>query len=239
MITIDFRRIEVADGFRILDMGCGSGRHVGAFYERFRATVIGADRNPADLKAAVERLSLHESFATHKGGAWGLSAADITRLPFPDHSFDLVLGSEVLEHIPDDDNAIAELLRILKPGSQLVVSVPRWWPEQLCWWLSKEYRNAPGGHVRIYRKGPLVRKITAAGARFRNAHHAHSLHAPYWWLKCLVGVDNEAPLAIRLYKRLLTWDIMAHPPLTRFLETLANPLLGKSLVLYFRKSELF
>lgn len=235
MITIDFRRIEVHEGFRILDMGCGSGRHVGAFYERYRATVIGADLNPGDLGAAVERLGLHDSFGTHKGGSWGLLAGDITQLPFEDHSFDLVLCSEVLEHIPDDAGAIAELLRILKPGCQLVVSVPRWWPETLCWMLSKAYRNTPGGHLRVYRKGRLLKKIRAAGTRHLSAHHAHSLHAPYWWLKCLVGVDNEAPLVIRLYKRLLTWDILQHPPLTRFIERLFNPLLGKSLVLYFRK----
>ena len=66
MITIDFRRIEVEDGFRILDMGCGAGRHVGAIYERYRATVIGADRNHPDLMAAVKRLALHDGFATHK-----------------------------------------------------------------------------------------------------------------------------------------------------------------------------
>jgi SAM-dependent methyltransferase len=236
MITIDFRRIDVKDGFRMLDMGCGSGRHVGAFYERYRATVIGADLNPADLGAAVERLALHDSFHTHKNGHWGLLAADITALPFENKSFDLVLCSEVLEHIPADTAAINELLRILKPGCQLVVSVPRWWPEKICWYLSKAYRQQRGGHVRIYRKAPLKQKICAAGTRYCGAHHAHGLHAPYWWLKCLVGIDNEAPLAVRLYKRLLTWDILTHPPLTHFVERLANPLMGKSLVLYFRKT---
>jgi SAM-dependent methyltransferase len=237
MITIDFRRLEVQDGYRILDMGCGSGRHVGALYERYRATVIGADLNPSDLGSAVERLALHDSFSAHKGGSWGLLAADITVMPFGNQSFDLVLCSEVLEHIPNDTAAIKELLRILKPGGQLVVSVPRWWPEKLCWLLSKAYRQQAGGHLRIYRKAPLKKKICAAGTRFCGAHHAHSLHAPYWWLKCLVGIDNEAPLAIRLYKRLLTWDILSHPPLTRFIERLANPLVGKSLVLYFRKTD--
>jgi SAM-dependent methyltransferase len=235
MITIDFRRIEVEEGFRILDMGCGSGRHVGAFYERYRATIIGADLRPDDLGAAVERMALHDGLSAHKGGRWELLAAEITALPFSDHSFDLVLCSEVLEHIANDQAAIAELLRILKPGCQLVVSVPRWWPEKLCWRLSKTYGNTGGGHVRIYRKGPLVNKILSAGTRYSGAHHAHSLHAPYWWLKCLLGIDKEAPLPIRLYKSLLTWDILHHPPLIRFVEKLANPLLGKSLVLYFRK----
>ena len=166
MITIDFRRIDVQDGSRILDMGCGSGRHVGAFYERYRATVIGADLNPDDLTAAAERLDLHKSFGTHKGGRWGLMAADITRLPFADQSFDLVVCSEVLEHIPADTAAVAELLRVLKPGCQLVVSVPRWWPEKLCWTLSRAYRQTAGGHVRIYRKTRLVKKIAAADADF-------------------------------------------------------------------------
>ncbi len=57
-------------------------------------------------------------------GRWGISVADIYRLPFWDSSFDLVICSEVLEHIPDDRKAMRELFRVLKPGGWSIIQVP-------------------------------------------------------------------------------------------------------------------
>ena len=92
---------------------------------------------------------------------------DATRLPFADGTFDRVIASEVLEHIPDDGAAFAELARVLRPGGTLAVTVPAWLPERICWALSEEY-HAPfveGGHVRIYTE----RELRAAAARRRAA----------------------------------------------------------------------
>ncbi|MEZ4579479.1 MAG: hypothetical protein R2875_16150 [Desulfobacterales bacterium] len=50
-----------------------------------------------------------------------------------------------MEHIPEETTAARELVRVLKPGGSLVVSVPRWLPEKICWKLSKSYYNANGG----------------------------------------------------------------------------------------------
>ncbi|MCG6534907.1 MAG: hypothetical protein L7F78_09495 [Syntrophales bacterium LBB04] len=58
---------------------------------------------------------------------------------------------------------------------------------------------------------------------------------PYWWLECLVGHKNETNGFVNLYKRFLEWDIIKHPPLTRGLERMLNPLIAKSMVLYLRK----
>ncbi|MDA3895066.1 MAG: hypothetical protein PF482_02830 [Desulfobacteraceae bacterium] len=69
----------------------------------------------------------------------------------------------------------------------------------------------------------------------QGSHYAHSLHTPYWWLKCLVGPGRDDSLPVNLYHRLLTWDIMEKPRLIRNIDTLLIPLLGKSLVLYFKK----
>ena len=71
--------------------------------------------------------------------------------------------------------------------------------------------------------------------RLTASHHAHSLHAPYWWLKCLVGPTRDDSLPVNLYHRFLTWDIMQKPKPTRLLDRIFNPLFGKSLVLYFEK----
>jgi len=180
-------------------------------------------------------LRNHDSLGEHGGGKWIISVADITSLPFQDNYFDLVICSEVLEHIPDDQSAMKEIVRILKPGKTLVVSVPRYFPERICWALSDEYYNANQGHVRIYKKNKLVRSLENKGLRNWSAHFAHSLHAPYWWLKCLVGPTRGDSSIVNLYHRFLTWDIMKKPAVTRFLEKLLNPVAGKSLVLYFTK----
>ena len=164
---------------------------------------------------------------------------DGARLPFGDAAFDRVIASEVLEHVPDDQAACAELARVLKPGGRLAVTVPAWWPEKVCWMLSDDYHApaAEGGHVRIYRKRRLAWRLAAAGLAPGRSHRAHALHSPYWWLRCAVGpnraVGESRP--VRAYHRLLEWDIVKRPRLTRTVERALNPVLGKSLVLYAAK----
>ena len=114
------------------------------------------------------------------------------------------------------------------------VTVPRRWPEQVCWALSAAYHEVEGGHVRIYRASELRASLEEAGLEFLGSHHAHALHAPYWWLKCAVGVEKDTATT-RAYHRLLVWDMMSRPALTRVSERLLNPVLGKSVVLYLRK----
>jgi SAM-dependent methyltransferase len=235
MITADLRRLNLKPGQHVLDIGCGSGRHTCEAYRLEGIIAVGADLNPEDLQQARQRLEFHDRLGEHGGGDWYLSAADVSRLPFSDAFFQAVICSEVMEHIPDHDRALDELVRVLKPGGHLVVSVPRYFPERICWAFSNEYHQANQGHVRIYRKGQLIRMIRRTGLTLYRIHYAHSLHTPYWWLKCLVGPTREDSRPVNLYHRFLTWDILQHPPLTRHLDRLLNPILGKSLVLYFHK----
>ena len=77
----------------------------------------------------------------------------------------------------------------------------------------------------------------SAGLELVGSHHAHALHSPYWWLKCAVGVDRDDALLPREYHRLLVWDLMHRPWITRAAERLLDPFIGKSLVVYLRKPE--
>jgi SAM-dependent methyltransferase len=156
-------------------------------------------------------------------------------LPFADGSFDRVIASEVLEHIPDDEGAMAELSRVLRPGGTMAVTVPRYGPEMVNWALSHEYHDVPGGHVRIYRRSALLERLKGAGLRPLGSHHAHALHSPYWWVRCLVGPKRDDHPVVKAYHRLLVWDIMSAPRITRTAEHLLNPLFGKSLVVYLEK----
>ena len=79
--------------------------------------------------------------------------------------------------------------------------------------------------------------VQSTGLAHRHTHHAHSLHAPFWWLKCLLGVERDGLWPVQLYHRFLTWDLMKQPKLTRTLERLLNAVMGKSVVLYFRKAQ--
>ena len=89
--------------------------------------------------------------------------------------------------------------------------------------------------VRIYRADELRHKIAGRGMRFIHSAHAHALHSPYWWLKCLAGVDNDKHWAVTSYHRMLVWDMMKRPWLTRTAESALDPLIGKSVALYFTK----
>ncbi len=235
MITVDLRRLDLAPGCRVLDIGCGSGRHVAAAARRKGVFVAGADPNPQDLALCRRRMGIEREMKTVHG-RWALAAADIRALPFAEATFDLVVCAEVLEHIQDHERAAAEIARVLKPGKTLAVSVPRYYPERICWALSESYRRSSGGHVRIYRQKGLRRLLEGCGLRTVRGHYAHALHSPYWWLKCLAGPEREDFRPAALYHRLLVWDMMKSPWFTRALERLLNPVLGKSLVLYFRKA---
>jgi SAM-dependent methyltransferase len=236
MITIDFKKLGVKPGYRILDIGCGSGRHTCAAYQLKDVFAIGADLNPAELMQAKERLQLHQNWGKNGGGTWGLTTADVSVLPFEDDFFDLVICAEVLEHIANDRKAVCEIIRVLKPRHNLAVSVPRFWPERICWALSKTYRNSDNGHIRIYQKQGLIALLENFGTKCWAIHYAHSLHTPYWWLKCLLGPDRTDATAVHLYHRFLTWDIMKKPALVTWIDSLLNPILGKSLVVYLRKN---
>lgn len=235
MVTADLDSLGLRPGNRILDVGCGSGRHLAALYRYPAVTVVGVDFSCEDLTEAQKRLELHDRLGEHGGGRWRLLTGDIRNLPFPDGAFDFVICSEVLEHVPDHHTAAGDVLRVLKPGGQLVVSVPRNMPERICWRLSRAYRTAEGGHVRIYRREELVDLFERLAARLTRTHYAHGLHTPFWWLKCLVGPDRTDVAAVNLFHRFLTWDLMKKPPFTRRLERLLNPLIGKSTVFYFTK----
>ncbi|MDQ2648174.1 MAG: SAM-dependent methyltransferase, partial [Actinomycetota bacterium] len=143
----------------------------------------------------------------------------------------------VMEHIPDDEAAARELMRVLRPGGTIAVTVPSWFPEKVCWALSDEY-HAPfveGGHVRIYTEARLRSVLRGGGLAPRGAHHAHALHSPYWWLKCAVGPTNDDHPLVRAWHKLLVWDIVEQPLVTRLAEKVLSPVLGKSLIVYATK----
>lgn len=236
MQTIHLDLLELTDGMRLLDLGCGAGRHVHQAYYHSVCHVVGVDLGFEDVVRTRQGFEHAPDLDPNTKRAFSLSVADALTLPFADATFDRIICSEVLEHIPNYRQALKEIDRVLKPGGKLGVSVPRAFPEWVCWKLEERYHSNPGGHVRIFRTSGLKRDVRDAGFRFRRRHWAHGLHSPYWWLQCALWDKRETSHMVRGYRKFLEWDILQRPLLTRVLEKIADPLMGKSVVLYFDKA---
>ena len=235
MLTVDFERLGLQRGERLLDLGSGGGRH--AFQAmRLGARVTALDYSAADLKDVTATAGAMLAGNEVTWDQWaGVVNADALDLPFPDGAFDRVIVSEVLEHIWDDERALKEIARIVRPGGRVAATVPTRWPERVSWALNWRYHDTPGGHVRIYRQHELEQKIEKAGFFYRGSHHAHAFHSPYWWLKCAYGLENTDAKPVKKYHDFLCMLIEKQPSWAEPAERALNPVLGKSVVLYGEK----
>ena len=236
MLTANYDRLGLRPGDRVLDLGCGFGRH--AFEAARRgADVVALDAGRDEVEGVVATfVAMAQAGELPADGVHvAVVQGDALHLPFPEATFDRVICSEVLEHIPDDLAAMTELTRVLRPGGTMAVTVPRFFPELVNWALSDEYHLVPGGHVRIYRRSVIVSRLASAGLTPVGRGYAHALHSPYWWLRAAVGVDRDDHPLVRAYHRVLVWDITSHTVFTRVPEAVLNPLMGKSVIVYFRK----
>ena len=233
MLTFDFNRVNINPEGTMLDLGCGEGRHIFGVMEKFPdLKCIGLDPHIESLDKAFEGLKFLESISNTKTNFLSGSAYS---LPFSDDSFDLVVCSEVLEHLHDYKDAIKEINRVLKPGGQFLASVPAEFPEKICWLLSEDYQNQPGGHLRIFKKNELIKEVTEHNFSFESSQRFHSIHSAYWWLRCLFWKSQESNIVIKGYKKILERHILKKPFFLDLIDRIFNPILGKSIAFYFIK----
>ena len=233
MLTFDFNRVNINPEGTMLDLGCGEGRHIFGVMEKFPdLKCIGLDPHIESLDKAFEGLKFLESISNTKTNFLSGSAYS---LPFSDDSFDLVVCSEVLEHLHDYKDAIKEINRVLKPGGQFLASVPAEFPEKICWLLSEAYQNQPGGHLRIFKKNELIKEIAEHNFSFESSQRFHSIHSAYWWLRCLFWKSQESNIVIKGYKKILERHILKKPFFLDLIDRIFNPILGKSIAFYFIK----
>jgi len=237
MITVEPDLLGIKDGDITLDAGCGNGRHSWEVYNNNHFPIIAFDIDPVCVKKNLYLLALLKEQKKIKGN-YHLLVADVKKLPFKDSSFDKVICSEVLEHIPEDKSAVEELVRVLSKDGAIGISVPHYLAESICWKLSGDYYGFPGGHIRKYKTRELLGLVDTAGLSVYTMRHKHALHSFYWILRCVFGIKKEnAPIPF-LYNKFLEWELRAKPRFFRWLESLLNHLCPKSVAVYARKKEL-
>jgi SAM-dependent methyltransferase len=232
LLTVDLDRLGVRDGERLLDVGCGEGRHCFGALER-GARVVGVDLDLAALRLAHGPLRAR---ARERGGFGVVLRGDAFHLPFPDACFDRVICSEVMEHVHDYRAAARELARLLRPGGSAAVTVPTATSEWLYLRLGDDYFESPGGHIRIFRPRDLAAALRDAGLRPSGVGFAHGFHTPYWALRSVVGLPgSEGSRLVQLYRLFLI-----RATTSRWLDRLEKHVLDrvcpKSLVVYARRA---
>jgi len=236
MITVELGLLGVEDGDLILDAGCGNGRHSWEVYKQNHSSIVAFDIDIGCLKKnkyVLDGLKEQKDFK----GVYHLIMADLKRLPFKDGSFDKIICSEVLEHIPEDKSALEELVRVLSNEGAIGISVPHYLAESVCWKLSGDYYGFPGGHIRKYKTRQLLNLVDTAGLSVHTICHKHALHSFYWVLRCVFGIKKEKAPIPSLYNRFLEWDLTGNHRFSRWLEGLLNHFCPKSVAVYARKKE--
>ncbi|MBN2099591.1 MAG: class I SAM-dependent methyltransferase [Dehalococcoidia bacterium] len=236
MLTVDYKLMEVGTGHRLLDVGCGNGRHTWAAYCLHDCQVLALDMLQEDLQKTRYALYTADN-GKGMGDGWLAVRGDAASLPLKSGSFDRVICSEVLEHVADDRRSVAELVRVLKDNGVIAVSVPTRLTESVYWRISRQYSRNPGGHIRIYRAKEIIQLLRDSNLEIFTVRHKHSLHSVYWLLRCIFGVNNEKALVPRIYHSLLVWDLKTRTKPVRLLDDLCNHLFPKSIVIYARKGE--
>jgi glycosyltransferase involved in cell wall biosynthesis/SAM-dependent methyltransferase len=166
--------LDLADGERVFDCGCGMGFYLMAMGKLRRLRLVGLDESRDRLRCA-----------SREAGPTALVQGDIERLPLRSASVAKVLMSEVLEHLTDDRAALREIHRVLEPGGVVAISVPHadypflWDPVGRLWGLlgGRPIRRGPlvgiwTGHRRLYWPADLARRVGEAGLAIERLEEA-------------------------------------------------------------------
>lgn len=162
-----FEWVNPQDDSVVLDLPCGRGFYLNMFRYVSDCTIIGADLDWEVILKAQANVG-HLNVPLHR--------VNIYHMPYPDNSFDAVILSEVLEHIDDDQSALKEAYRVLKPGGVVAITVPHanypfWWDpinKSLETLFNTHIQNGPfagiwANHVRLYTQPELREAVLGAG----------------------------------------------------------------------------
>jgi SAM-dependent methyltransferase len=232
--SIDPALLDIAPTDRVIDLGCGTGRHV-LELSKTPSDIIGADISRTDIRAGRYLLEIMRRRDEVKARVHWLQTAG-ERLPFKDGAFDRVICTETLEHVDDEHVLARELARVLKPGGILAISVPDTYSEKIFWKLSKNYRTHAGGHVRIFGRSEIVELMRTSGLEPYAVRYRHSLETVYWLSHVAFWSDwgKQGPIT-SAFRRILDSKRARESGIITALDDIGNRILPKSIVVYSRK----
>jgi SAM-dependent methyltransferase len=186
-LRAEIGRLPVRAGMRLLDLGCGARPYAPLYREKFGECVAG------DYVSRTDDLDIR---------------LDAQALPFGDNMFDCVLFSEVVEHVPDAPEALAEIARVLRPGGTLLIT----WP------FMYMMHEVPNDYVRFTEFG-MARLLASNGLKVEAlARRGGALALAFVIAEFLLGGFLEAltrlPVGGRLFKPVksfLLWLVFALP----------------------------
>lgn len=186
----EISRLKIAKSAAVLDVGTSTGSNL-----RLLADLGFARADGLEVSEDAIRYCRAKGFTR-------LCCGDVCDLPFAGASFDLVLATDILEHVEDDRRAIGEIARVLRPGGHALITVPAF---PSLWGLQDRVAR----HRRRYRMGQLRERLLAGGFAIDHAYHMNFLlFAPIWAARRLIdlfGIELESENSINspLLNRLL------------------------------------
>ena len=203
----ELARAGVSRGARALDVGTSTGGNLRLLRELGFRDVTGIDASENALRFCRDK------------GLGPVELGDVCRLPFPDGSFQLVLATDVIEHVDDDALALREIARVLAPGGKALITVPAF---PALWGLQDEQAH----HKRRYRLRPLAARIAASGLKPLAGYYFNFiLFLPIWAARraiALLGIRLEseaelnAPALNAILSPIFLLDVtlarLLHPP---------------------------
>lgn len=228
---------ELAKGVRVratdtvVDVGCGDGAFIG-FCARQGAEVVFVDRDEASLATTEARI---KDSPAH---AYRAILSECDPIPLEDDTGDLVICTEVLEHVADPVSLVRELVRVAKPGAQLMITVPDYRSEKLVATTAPpQYFEAPN-HIRIFAPGQLREMLVDAGLEIETEQWVGCFWSMYQTLAWLPGEEDSPVPADEIpdhWTRL--WKALQEHPKGGVIRDALNELLPRTHSIVARKSQ--
>jgi SAM-dependent methyltransferase len=207
LFASEISRLALQKSSPVLDVGCSTGTNLRLLRQLGFSSIEALDASEEAIRYCREK------------GLGIVRQGDICAMPFAQASFELVLATDVIEHVDDDQQALREIVRILRPGGHALITVPAF---PSLWGLQDRVSH----HKRRYRIEPLLERVEGAGLRVERRYHFNFLlFAPIWIARRLIDMfdvklnsedEINSPMINRILSALFAADValapIIHPP---------------------------